>query len=219
MGGLGWLMLYGNPDLKPETSNQYSLSAELTKGGFNVSVSGYHNRYKDKIAYASTGDGSSDLRYLNAENSKTTGIETIFQWRMKNGLTLSGSYAYVNDYEEVEGKNTSSVRPHSISLGTIYTHRFGKVVTSFSLNGHWSSHLSTYTFTSSGGYEKQSYKARTLCTLNSEAKLPHGINLSLGVDNLFNYKDKASDSSLQLPQKGISLIGTVKINLADMFNL
>ena len=43
--------------------------------------------------------------------------------------------------------------------------------------------------------------------------------LNLGIDNLFNYKDKAADSSLQVPQKGISVIGTVNLNIADMFGL
>ncbi|WP_455674098.1 TonB-dependent receptor [Phocaeicola sp.] len=219
MGGQGWMMLYGNPDLKPETSNQYSISAEATKGGLNVSVSAYHNRFKNKIAYASLGDGTSDQQYINAEKAKTTGVEAIAQWRMNFGLTVSGSYAYVDDYQEVEGKNTSSVRPHSVTFNAMYTHKFGKVGTNLSLNGQWTSKLDTYSFSTNGEYELTSYNARTLCTLNAGVQLPKGISLNVGIDNLFNFKDKAADSSLQLPQKGISYVGTVSINLADMFKL
>lgn len=220
MGGQGWMMLYGNADLKPETGNQYSISAEATKGGLNLSVSAYHNRFKNKIAYSSLGDGTSNMQYINAEKAKTTGVEAIVQWRIDCGLTLSGSYAYVDDYQEVDGKNTSPVRPHSITFNAVYTRKFGKIGTNLSLNGQWSSQLDTYSFSSnSKEYELVSYDARTLCTLNAGVQLPKGLALNIGIDNLFNYKDKAVDSSLQLPQRGLSWVGTVNINLADMFGL
>lgn len=220
MGGQGWMMLYGNADLKPETGNQYSISAEATKGGLNLSVSAYHNRFKNKIAYSSLGDGTSNMQYINAEKAKTTGVEAIVQWRIDCGLTLSGSYAYVDDYQEVDGKNTSPVRPHSITFNAVYTRKFGKIGTNLSLNGQWSSQLDTYSFSSnSKEYELVSYDARTLCTLNAGVQFPKGLALNIGIDNLFNYKDKAVDSSLQLPQRGLSWVGTVNINLADMFGL
>lgn len=220
MGGMGIMMLYGNADLKPETSHQYSLSAEATSGGFNASVSAYHNRFKNKIAYSSLGDGSSDMRYVNAEKAKTTGVEAILQMRMDCGLVLSGSYAYIDDYQEVEGYNLSLVRPHSITFNAMYTRKFGKVGANLSLNGQWASHLDTYSYdTETAAYKRMSYKARTLCTLNAGVQLPKGVSLNLGIDNLFDYRDKAADSALQLPQKGISFVGTVNINLADMFKL
>lgn len=220
MGGLGIMMLYGNPDLKPETSNQYSISAETTVGGFNASVSAYHNRFKNKIAYASLGDNTSDMSYVNAEKAKTTGVEAILQMRMDWGLTVSGSYAYVDDYQSVNGYNISSVRPHSITFNAMYVRKFGKIGTNLSLNGQWAAHLDTYSYDSeTKTYERVSYDARTLCTLNAGVQLPRGISLNLGIENLFNYKDKAADSSLQLPQKGISYVGTVNINLADLFKL
>ena len=219
MGGLGILMLYGNPDLKPETSSQYTLSAEVAKNGLNFSVSGYHNRFKNKIAYALLGDGSQDMQYVNAENAKTTGVEAILQMRVNSGLTLTGSYAYVDDYQEVNGKNTSSVRPHSVTFNAMYTRKFGKIGTNFSLNGQWTSKLDTYSYSTTGAYTWVTYDARTMCAVNAGMTLPRGISLGLGVDNLFNFKDKASDSSLQLPQKGISLIGTLNINLADLISL
>ncbi len=220
MGGQGWMMLYGNPDLKPETSNQYSVSAEVTKGGFNFSVSAYHNRFKDKIAYSALNDGTSDQKYVNSEKAKTTGVEAIAQWRMNCGLTVSGSYSFVDDYQEINGKNTSSVRPHSITFNAMYRRKFGKIGANLSLNGQWASGLDTYSYSSdTNGYELVTYDARTLCTLNAGVQFPKGISLNVGIDNLFNYKDKAADSSLQLPQKGLSCVGTVSINLADMFGL
>ena len=219
-GGRGWLMIYGNEHLKPETSNQYTLSGELTLGSFNFSVSAAHNRFKDKIALKLIGDGSSDVRYENADKAKTTSIESIVRWKSGYGLVLTGSYAYVDDYEEIEGKNTSYVRPHAVTFSALYAHKFGKIGANLSVNGQWASALDCYTFREKEKkYELRHYDARTICTLNAGVQLPRGVNLSLGIDNLFNYKDKSSDSVLQLPQKGTSYVATVNINLADMFNL
>lgn len=220
MGGLGWMMLYGNPNLKPETSNQYALSAEFTKGGLNMSVSATHNRFKNRITLQSLNDGTSDSRYENAERARTTGIETIVRYRWAFGLTLTGSYAYTDDYEEVEGLNTSSVRPHTATFSALFTRKFGKIGTNLSLNGQWACPFSRYSVnTEQETVTRISYDARTICSMNAGVTLPRGVSLNVGVDNLLNYRDKAADSSLQVPQKGISLIGTVNINLADMFRL
>lgn len=220
MGGLGWMMLYGNPNLKPETSNQYALSAEFTKRGLNMSVSATHNRFKNRITLQSLNDGTSDSRYENAERARTTGIETIVRYRWAFGLTLTGSYAYTDDYEEVEGLNTSSVRPHTATFSALFTRKFGKIGTNLSLNGQWACPFDRYSVnTEQETVTRISYDARTICSMNAGVTLPRGISLNVGVDNLLNYRDKAADSSLQVPQKGISLIGTVNINLADMFRL
>lgn len=223
MGGLGMFMIYGNSDLKPETSNQVSLSGEYTKGGFNMSVSFSHNRFKNKIAYTSLGDDSSDMQYVNAENAKTSAWETILRYRFGFGLILTGSYAYTNDYMEVDGRNASLVRPHALIFNAMYTRKFGKIGFNCSLNGQWGSKFDTYSRSlnddATYSYKKITYDARTLCSLNAGVTLPKGISFNIGVDNLFDYKDKAADSSLQVPQKGISCIGTVNVNIADMFGL
>ncbi|MDO4164951.1 MAG: TonB-dependent receptor [Bacteroides sp.] len=223
MGGMGWFMIYGNPDLKPETSNQVSASAEFNHGGLNASVSFAHNRFKNKIEYMSL-SGSSDMQYVNAENAKTTSVETIVRYRFDFGLMLTGSYAYTDDYTEVDGYNASTTRPHMATFNIMYSRKFGKVGFDCNLNGQWGSHLNTYSMdadetTGDYTYVRTSYPSRTLCSLNVGLRLPRGISVGAGIDNLFNYKDKASNSSLQVPQKGISFLGTLSLNLADMFGL
>lgn len=223
MGGLGWFTLHGNPDLKPETSHQVSLSEELTLGGLNLSVAFSHNRFRNKIAYVMLNDGTPDQQYVNADKAKTTAIESILRYNFGKGLILTAAYAYTNDYQKVDGRNISSVRPHAVTFNAMYAKKFRKIGFNCSLNGQWSSAIDTYmrdreddgTLT----YRLHRYDARTLCTLNAGVTLPKGISLNAGIDNLFNYKDKSADSSLQVPQKGISVVGTVNINIADMFGL
>lgn len=220
MGGLGIMMLYGNPDLQPETSHQYSLSAEFTQGGLNVSVSASHNRFHHKIALLPLNDGTRNQRYENADRSRTTGIESIVRYSFGQGIVLTGSYAYTDDYQEIDGKNTSFVRPHSVTFNAMYHRKFGQVGINCSLNGQWYSRLETYSFSSTkDDYTLFSFDPRLVCSLNMGATLPRGISLNLGIDNLLNHKDKAADSSIQVPQRGISLVGTLQINLADMWKL
>lgn len=223
MGGLGWFMIYGNPDLKPETSNQWSASVEMNKWGFNASVSAAHNRFHNKIDYLMLSDGTSDMQYVNADEAQTTSIETVIRYKFGFGLTLTGSYVYTDDYSKVDGYNTSSVRPHSATFNAMYQKKVGRVSLSAALNGQWGSAFDTYTRSSEpepdGNYlwEKRHYDGRTLMSMNIGATFPRGVYVNLGIDNLLNYKDKATDSSLQVPQRGISFVGTVGLNLADMF--
>lgn len=224
MGGMGMFMIHGNENLKPETSNQYSGSVEFNKGGFHASSSYTYNRFKNKIAMMMRNDGTNDMEYDNAEKAKTTSVESILRYRFGFGLTMTGSYAYTDDYTEIDGRNASTVRPHTATFSAMYFRKFGKIGFNCNFNGQWGSRFDTYTRTYNEDkkmyeYSKTLYKSRTVCSVNAGVTLPKGITLNFGVDNLFNYKDKAADSSLQVPQKGISYVGTVYINIADMFKL
>ena len=223
MGGMGLFMIYGNPDLKPETSNQYSASVEFNKGGFHASSSYTYGRFNNKIIYLTKDDGSSDMEYVNAQNARAMAVEGILRYRFDFGLIMTGSYAYTNDHAKVDGWNASTARPHTATFNAMYSRKFGKIGFNCSLNGQWGCGFDTYSREEDENknyiYVKKSYDARTLCSLNTGVTLPRGIALNFGIDNLFNYKDKSANSALQVPQKGISYIGTVNINIADMFKL
>ena len=63
------------------------------------------------------------------------------------------------------------------------------------------------------------YDPRTMCSLNLTLQMPRGITCGFMADNLFNYKDKSADAGVQVPQKGISFVGSLSINLADLLKL
>ena len=220
MGGMG-IMMYGNKDLKPEEGTQISASVEYDYKGLNLSVSTYHNRYKNKISYEYISPGKSwNMKYVNALNVKTTGVEVIANYKLPFGLRFSGGYSYVYDYDERDGYNMSWVRPHSARLSSVYKHRFGKTTESVAFNTSWVSSITRYAYSSSDKtYTKTKYDPRTLCSLNLRSELPRGIAIGLMVDNIFNYRDKAVDSAVQLPENGRTFVATVSINIADMFKL
>jgi putative tonB-dependent receptor hmuR len=220
MGGMG-IMMYGNKDLKPEEGTQISASVEYDYKGLNLSVSTYHNRYKNKISYEYISPGKSwNMKYVNALNVKTTGVEVTANYKLPFGLRFSGGYSYVYDYDERDGYNMSWVRPHSARLSSVYKHRFGKTTESIAFNTSWVSSITRYAYSSSDKtYTKTKYDPRTLCSLNLRSELPRGIAIGLMVDNIFNYRDKAVDSAVQLPENGRTFVATVSINIADMFKL
>ena len=80
------------------------------------------------------------------------------------------------------------------------------------------SRITRYAFDSKeNAYIRYVYDPRTICSLNLRSELPRGINVGFMIDNLFNYRDKASDSDVQLPLNGISFVLTVGVNLSDLF--
>ena len=220
MGGMG-IMMYGNKDLKPEEGTQISASVEYDYKGLNLSVSTYHNRYKNKISYEYISPGKSwNMKYVNALDVKTTGVEVTANYKLPFGLRFSGGYSYVYDYDERDGYNMSWVRPHSARLSSVYKHRFGKTSESVAFNTSWVSSITRYAYSSSDKtYTKTKYDPRTLCSLNLRSELPRGIAIGLMVDNIFNYRDKAVDSAVQLPENGRTFVATVSVNIADMFKL
>ena len=220
MGGMG-IMMYGNKDLKPEEGTQISASVEYDYKGLNLSVSTYHNRYKNKISYEYISPGKSwNMKYVNALNVKTTGVEVTANYKLPFGLRFSGGYSYVYDYDERDGYNMSWVRPHSARLSSVYKHRFGKTTESVAFNTSCVSSITRYAYSSSDKtYTKTKYDPRTLCSLNLRSELPRGLAIGLMVDNIFNYRDKAVDSAVQLPENGRTFVATVSINIADMFKL
>ncbi|MFI3298018.1 MAG: TonB-dependent receptor [bacterium] len=222
MGGLGMFTIYGNEDLTFERSNQYSLSTEYNKNGFNISVSGYYNKFDNKIAMALMNDGTSNYQYYNAENASTGGVDVATQYRLKFGLTLKASYSYVNCFEELNGYNVSSTRPHSANINAQYSFKIGKYInTNVAFNGRWVSSVNAwYEDSSTGEMTYTTYDSRTICGANIGFKFPRGINCIFQVDNIFDFEDAniSSDATL-IPERGISCSGTININVADLFKL
>lgn len=219
MGDQNFFMIYGNEDLEPETSHQGTLSAEVTKGIFNASVSGYYTYYENEIALGVAPDGENQ-QYYNAEHANRTGLDATAQFRFRNGLTLRAAYAYVNANSEVDGHNMASDRPHSMTFSANYTRAIGKVTLSAALNGWWMSSVETWYKNEAGGYVQDKYDSRTFCTLNVTGKFPRGVRFTAAIDNLFNFQDKnvTADQTVT-PQRGIGFIGTLAVNLGDMFHL
>ena len=68
-------MIYGNPDLKSETSHNFSVSAEYTKNRYNFSVTGYYNLVHNRINTVYSEDPKGQI-YTNTDKMDIAGIDT-----------------------------------------------------------------------------------------------------------------------------------------------
>jgi outer membrane receptor for ferrienterochelin and colicins len=213
----GMFTLLGNRDLKPEVSRQYSLSAEVNRGIFNATVSGYVNRFERKIVLQDVVDDNGDyfMVNMNSDEAKTAGIDMTARARFPFGLGLRASYAYVDDYAEVDGRNRSSVRPHTATFRAEYGQDIGKVRAHASLSGRWMCSVNVWSLNQGTGiYYYQKNAARSNWKLNLAGEFPRGISLMAGIDNIFNFKDKnvTGDTYASL-SRGIDYMLTLSIKI------
>lgn len=223
MGGLGIFIIKGNENLKPETSHQFTLSTEYQHGIWYASASAYYNRFLDKIGQQwqmNEAIGREDLVYINANDARTFGAEAIFKVNLECGFSAQLIYSYTNDFQLVNGYNTSTVRPHNITGNVSYNKRFNKGYSiTANVNSYFMSGVGTYTWEENKGYKYRYYDPRYVTSLNIGAGFPRGFNLIIGVENIFNYQDKnISSTATLLPEKGIGVMATLRINIADLIN-
>lgn len=119
-GGANQFIIVGNPDLKPEKSTNYEISALYLKENEPVSggVTFFYNDFKNKILstnpyFFSDGAGGSIAAYcdsgvvgsrncpgwatwLNAKGAKIRGFELEGKWLISDTLTLKGNYTYTH---------------------------------------------------------------------------------------------------------------------------
>ena len=99
---------YGNPDLEPYEATNLDLALEYYDGGFNYASFGVFRKDVDNAIYPtiqkealingiSFNDGVET--YINADQSKLTGLEASVQFGMENGLFFSANVTHMLDNE------------------------------------------------------------------------------------------------------------------------
>ncbi|MDR1879250.1 MAG: TonB-dependent receptor [Bacteroidales bacterium] len=187
----GMFRLMGNDDLSPEKSQNVSLSAEYTKGIINVSALGYYNYIKDQIT--TVWSQSEDTAfYTNFGSVQIAGAELNVRMETKFGLSVKASYAYTYTQSLDENEeNISNTRPHSATVQIGYRFRKGiyllnpviqgKVLSALDMKGYSTSYQQYYTI---------HYPAYTVWKFILNQQFWNGINLQLGIDNIFDYQAK-----------------------------
>ena len=110
----------GNPDLKPETSDNYEAFIEYDNDMQSTRLTGYHNKVEDLIGYvanptpADQWAGSSE----NVDEAKIKGLSLTSDWVVNNYL-FGGSYDYQQAKNNSGGTNDGnflSIRPEHKGL-------------------------------------------------------------------------------------------------------
>lgn len=109
-----------NPDLKPETSNNFEAGAQFSAPDkkLQVTATGFYRDIKNLITYVGT-------RLINIDQQKDKGVELEASVRPNDKLTIKASYMYVTGdlHQTRNGKDTSFYnlvrRPKHTVTGTV----------------------------------------------------------------------------------------------------
>lgn len=185
----GMFFIKGNEDLKPETSNYYSLSFEYLGSFMNSSISLFRNELDDMIATVQDINNPNVQNYKNVANALTQGFDLLWKFKLPAGFSLTGGYSFLDTEDKTTGLELYGTSRHSGVFRFGYSYNSKNY--SLSLNLH--SKLSgTKVFESSdnqGNIDKIERAGYALWKLTASQILFKNYSLTLGVDNLFDYTD------------------------------
>lgn len=183
-------MIYGNPDLKPESSHNLSLSAEYMKGNHNLTVTGFYNIVDNRITTA-WNQALGGQVYTNMSRLQVMGVDANASGKYRCGFSWRLSYAYTYEHIKKGEPMLSATRPHTATARIAYDKDWNNYGLSVALTGRYLSKLTTDVYTEMTSYEqteKQTYPGYTIWKLSFAQRVWKGINITLAVDNLFNYR-------------------------------
>lgn len=208
----GIQMIYGNPDLKPERSNNFNIALErngsVGRNTYSLTLAANHSHYDNRITttdFPGSADREPGAVYVNERGVKVSGIDFTGRYRTHFGLGLTASYAYLHMAGRIIDSQFSQPRPHSATWRVDYELRpcsdYGLYA---ALTGRWlSAPFSKYE--TGGAYSLTSFTLRQ--------SLPLGLGLNFGIDNLLNYRPRIYYwNSPPTPGRTFTLGLTWKIN-------
>lgn len=121
---------WGNPDLDPETSNNFEVGARYNDGGLGLDLAFFYSIADDYIATLPIA-GTGDYRYANVAEAKTFGSELVASYRFATAYGEFTPYASLTwmrrQYDDGEGwKTYDSATPEWVSR---YGVRYAKSLT------------------------------------------------------------------------------------------
>ncbi len=195
---------YGNPNLKPEQSLNYELSAILDFDPAMFILTGYYTDFHNQIETLSglpTGTYMSEINitcpanttcsyYRNIDKSLVSGVEASFTLKPINGFGLDTSYGFT--YTEAlsgagKGESVNSIPRHNFTIKPSYTYK------NFNMYVRWSGKYKTPTpYAGSNARTNvrqivgQYYKDYQLVDVAATYKFAKHYALTLAVNNLFD---------------------------------
>ncbi len=186
-------MIYGNKDLKPERSHNFSFSAEHTHRSSyiqcNFTATAYCNYVSDRIT-TSWDQSLYGMRYVNMANLHILGVDATAMLNTNIGVDVKLSYTYTDEHIKDGEPEISSTRPHTGVVRISYNRQWSNYGFNISLNGRLLSSVIVDEYTSVTDYRSTTsveYDGYTIWKLTLQQHIWKGINLTFTTDNIFNY--------------------------------
>ena len=214
------VMYMGNKDLKAQTSNYYSLNAEYTWGGLNLTVTGYLNQVDRMITLVTVPRTEAPAeyrqqygemlgkvrRYENMEDARTSGVDANMRY-VHGQFTAGLGYSYLDTDAHVYDADHD--RLVKVTIDGMAHHK-GNVFVTWEKNTPVSARersrmlqtvskgVGLYGRFSSRRYyqldgDGKGYQIWRLSAHGqfSLSRIPSlGVGLEAGIDNIFNYCDR-----------------------------
>lgn len=104
-------VMFGNPDLKPESSTNYELSALWSnRDDLSAGATMFYNDFKDKLSTVTTTEtwnGFIVMDRVNVDKAVIKGVELNGRWDINSDLALKANYTYT-DSEQKTGANAGA---------------------------------------------------------------------------------------------------------------
>ncbi len=203
----GTYLYLGNSDLKAQSSNYYSLSAEYSIKGFTITAMGYFNDVKKMITLVTIPRSEAPYEYIleydpvkvrqykNMDSAKTYGVDITARYTYKE-LTVGAGYNYLNTdaelYDSDRDKLTKVVidgmAHHKANIYATWNHRFEEQFKfGVGLYGRMSS--KRYYQTNGNGKGYSIWRISTTYDIGRPTRKTT-FRLEAGADNIFNYVDR-----------------------------
>ncbi len=192
---LGMFMLLGNEDLKPETSNYYSLSADYInlEKNLNFTLIASYNDVHDKID-GSWSDNQTKFRYVNYDNAQIFSLEALVKWQFLQHFKLKAGYIYLRSAKSIDAQDLSSMSPMALNLQLAYSY----VKDNYKLKANISGRITGKktlneedredTYDRKGQYYELRYPTYAIWNLTINQYFGKHIKVGVGVKNLLNYR-------------------------------
>lgn len=211
-------MIYGNPDLKAETSHNFSASVEYNPKRHNITVTGFYNLVDNRITTAWNEELGGQV-YTNMARLNIAGAEANISGKYPFGLSWRLSYAYTYEHIKKGEPLLTSTRPHTATARIGYDKDWENYGISVSLSGRYLSSLTTDVYTEITNYESTeevTYPGYSIWKLVLGQRIWKGINLNFTIDNLFNYIPDYYYSNSP-STTGIAFYGSISLDIEEMF--
>lgn len=204
---MGMFQIRGNDQLKPEKNHYIALGTEYSDGKVFVNVNAYTNFFRKKIEGVwRIYDLQYNFEYTNLTNQRFVGLETILKWNFAQRFTFNGTYSYVN-VSKLEGLQLNTTSPHAATGSLDYTlnkpnYRL-KAIFSASFMGEKRFDVQDRIWVGSqqksyDAYFRCTLPAYVICNLSVVQTFWNQAKVTLGIDNLFNYKPSTLGSGVTL---------------------
>ena len=199
----------GNEDLRPEKSHYTSLNLEYGTGRFNFSATGFYNRLTDKVEVETFEVSDEELRHYqsiygdgitqhlvkkrsNIDKARIAGLTLSAKAYVGAGFTLRAAYNFIDGVnlsapEGEEDRLDKSIR-HAGNVSADWEHAWNKYTLHIELNGRISGDRFSSTYSPRIG-DAPGYSLWDLVTTHTFRLGRVILTPSLGVENLFNFRD------------------------------